>query len=105
MAEIAAGASTVEAVGGAPLDDPSLSLGPVPATNDPPWLYSVETQTVDVPGLLMVRVTVAQDLPPERQPATFTLTRLLQDPTLVLVDATQPAIDPATGAPIQATTP
>jgi hypothetical protein len=48
------------------------------------WVYSVELEATDLPGLVVVRVTVEQDLPPELRPATFALARLMQDPSYVL---------------------
>jgi hypothetical protein len=54
---------------------------------DPEWIYSVELAASDIPGLVLLRVTVAQNLLPEQRPAEFSLTRLIQDPGVELVPA------------------
>jgi len=48
----------------------------------PQWLYGIEVFSVDdQQGLLGVRITVAQDLPPEQRPVTVSLTRWIPDPS------------------------
>jgi general secretion pathway protein I len=47
-----------------------------------PWVYSIEEQTIDEEGLIAVRVTVTQDLPPEKHPLSFSLTQWIPDPSL-----------------------
>jgi prepilin-type N-terminal cleavage/methylation domain-containing protein len=54
---------------------------------DPEWLYSVELASADVPGLVILRVTVVQNLDPIQRPAEFSLTRLIQDPGVELAPA------------------
>ena len=54
---------------------------------DPEWLYSVELAAVDIPGLVMLRVTVTQNLSPLQRPAEFSLTKLIQDPGVELAPA------------------
>ena len=54
---------------------------------DPEWVYSVELASVDVPGLVLLRVTVAQNLAPVQRPVEFSLTRLIQDPGVELAPA------------------
>ncbi len=49
-------------------------------TRRPPWLYSVELASVDLPGLVAVRVSVYQDLPPETEPVECSLVRWIVDP-------------------------
>jgi len=49
-------------------------------TQRPPWLYSVELASVDLPGLVAVRVSVYQDLPPETEPVECSLVRWIVDP-------------------------
>ncbi len=44
------------------------------------WLYSIEVETIDDEGLLAVRVTVTQDLPPEKDPIAFSIDRWMLDP-------------------------
>ena len=58
---------------------------------DPQWLYSVDLAGVDLPGLVLLRVTVTQNLPPTQRPVEFSLTRLIQDPGLELAPA--PSVD------------
>lgn len=56
----------------------------VPCEYDPEWLYSIDIQPTEMPGLVSLRVTVTQDLLPNQRPAEFSLVRLIQDPLLVL---------------------
>jgi len=71
MAEVAAAITPAEMVTGVPFDE----------TDDPAlldWLYTIEVESIDEEGgLLVVRVTVVQDLPAERRPVEFSLTRWL----------------------------
>ena len=46
-----------------------------PVADEPGWLYSIQTESLPQPGLIAVRVTVAQDLPEEKRPQRFTLVR------------------------------
>jgi prepilin-type N-terminal cleavage/methylation domain-containing protein len=43
--------------------------------DEPAWLYSVETASIDENGLRSVQVTVRRDLPAEQHPAEFSLVR------------------------------
>ncbi len=73
LAEILAGIEPAEPISGA-----SLETG-----QSPDWLYSIEIAPLDVEGLIEVRVTVEQDLPPERRPVRCTLVRWMVDPSTV----------------------
>jgi general secretion pathway protein I len=75
MAEIVSGAAPAEPVVGAPIE---LANEP----GSPPWLYSVETQEIDPSGLMAVRVTVSQDLPPGVRPVEVSLARWMISPEL-----------------------
>mgnify|MGYP000953372854 CR=1 FL=1 len=44
------------------------------------WLYSVETESTDIDGLIAVRVTVTQDMPEEKRPVRCSMVRWMQDP-------------------------
>ncbi len=70
LAEILAGIEPAEPVSAVPFDTGQV----------PDWLYSVEVASLDVDGLIEVRVTVEQDLPPERRPVRWTLVRWMVDP-------------------------
>jgi type II secretion system protein I len=48
------------------------------------WLYSVETESTEVEGLIAVRVTVVQDLPEQKRPVRCSLVRWMQDPNATL---------------------
>jgi len=72
MAEIAAGVTLPDPVQGVPLE----SVGDVAG---PGWLYSVDIGATEQDGLMAVRVTVAQDLPPEGRPVQFSLVRWMLD--------------------------
>ena len=50
-----------------------------PVADEPGWLYSIQTEPVSQPGLIAVRVTVAQDLPEEKRPARLTLVRWVRE--------------------------
>jgi prepilin-type N-terminal cleavage/methylation domain-containing protein len=54
------------------------------------WFYTVETGDLEVPGLIAVTLTVTQDLPPEREPAIYTMVRWMGDPA---VDAASSSSD------------
>jgi len=62
--------SQVTAAGGIP----EQAVGQ-PIENTPGWLYSIEIEPLDRPALSALRITVAQDLPDEKQPIRFTLVR------------------------------
>jgi prepilin-type N-terminal cleavage/methylation domain-containing protein len=49
-----------------------------PIETSPGWLYSIESEPLDRPGLSAVRVTVSQDLPEEKQPVEYTVVRWLR---------------------------
>lgn len=62
----------------------SVSFVPYELDPDGEWLYSVDIASVDVPGLVMLRVTVTQNLARSQRPVEFSLTRLIQDPGVEL---------------------
>lgn len=73
MAEITSGMTALEAVVDEPMD----------TTDDPDavdWLYTIEVEEIDSDtGLSAVRVTVVKDVPTEKHPAQFSLTRWIVD--------------------------
>ena len=50
------------------------------------WLYSIDIGDVDADGLVAVCVTVTQDIPPEKRPVRFQLTRWILDPDVELAE-------------------
>ena len=74
LSEIAAGITVPDPVSGARFEA-------VVGDGQIDWLYSIETADVDQEGLVAVRVTVAQDLPAEKQPVEFSLQRWAIDTT------------------------
>jgi general secretion pathway protein I len=44
------------------------------------WVYSIDLEEVQEPGVVAVRVTVTQDLPPAMHPAAFSLVRWIVAP-------------------------
>jgi prepilin-type N-terminal cleavage/methylation domain-containing protein len=70
------------------------------------WVYSIEWEATDLPGLIVIRVTVEQDLPPEHRPMSFSLARLMQEPGYVLPSeaAAEAAAASETSASTSATT-
>ena len=55
----------------------------LPIETQPPWLHTVEVQATNFDGLLLVRVTVEQDMPEEQRPVSVTLARWVLDPEFV----------------------
>lgn len=76
MSEILVGARMVANVNGAVL----------PLEDDPPWAVSIELQPTEFQELVAVRVSVAQQLPPEQQPARCDLVRWLPNPDYLPTD-------------------
>ena len=81
MSELLVGARTLANVNGAVL----------PLADDPQWAVSIEIQPTEYQELVAVRVSVAQQLPPEQQPARCDLVRWLPNPDYL--PATQQSTD------------
>ena len=81
MAEITAGITL-------PDPTPPTPFGTVADPREADWLYSIEVEPIDQEGLLAVRVSVVQDLPEEKRPVEFSLTRWIVDPSVELSEAT-----------------
>ncbi|MHB1034234.1 MAG: prepilin-type N-terminal cleavage/methylation domain-containing protein [Pirellulales bacterium] len=79
LAEIAAGITPAEPAQQMPFE---TTLDFDESTRE--WLYSIEMEPVDEPGMMCLRVTVYQDLPPEKKPLEFSLTRWIRDPNIDL---------------------
>ena len=78
LAEIVTGVIAAEPIENAPFDaTTSASLDP----DEPAWLYSIETEQTAEEGLIVVRVSVTRDLPPERHPVRVSLVRWMADPS------------------------
>ena len=75
----------------------------VPCETDPTYLYSIDVQPLDMPGLMILTVTVTQDVPINHRPAEFTLVRWIQDPALVLPDEVPVEEGTSTGTSSQGT--
>jgi general secretion pathway protein I len=61
----------------------ALAPDPVAETafsDQPAWLYSIDVQSLDEPGMIAVRVVVRQDLPPEGHPVEVSVVRWMVDP-------------------------
>ncbi|MDD4266788.1 MAG: type II secretion system protein [Pirellulales bacterium] len=84
LAEIEAGLLTANAVADVPIERMQDSL--LESSTDSyetGWLYSVESQVIDVAGLVQVAVTVSQDPAITKNPIRFTLTRLVLDESAI----------------------
>lgn len=79
LAEITAGIASPDPVSGAAFPDPL----------DAEWAYTVLLEPAPEEGMMAVRVTVYQDLPPQLRPAEFTLVRWIIDPGIELPEATE----------------
>ena len=53
---------------------------------DPPWLYSIHWEPTVEEDLIIVCVTVEQDLPEDQHPVQFSLVRWMPDPGAVPVE-------------------
>jgi len=76
LAEIAAGLTPSDPVQGATFDC-------VVGDGEIGWLYSISRENTEQEGLLLVCVTVTQDLPAEKRPVRFSLFRWIPDPAAV----------------------
>jgi prepilin-type N-terminal cleavage/methylation domain-containing protein len=56
---------------------------------DPPWVYSIALDQTPYVELVLARVRVEQQLPPEQQPAHFELVRWFPNPDYVATDTSQ----------------
>ncbi|MEX0643314.1 MAG: prepilin-type N-terminal cleavage/methylation domain-containing protein [Pirellulales bacterium] len=56
---------------------------------NPPWLYSVSLEQTPYVELVLTRVRVEQQLPPEQQPAHFELVRWMPNPDYIATDTSQ----------------
>lgn len=61
--------------------EPAQPFGPTELQYDPDWLYEIEVAPTDRPGLIAVRVTVADSLDPLTS-HSFSLVRWLPDPAI-----------------------
>lgn len=73
ISEMLVGARPVASVNGAAL----------PLDEDPPWIASIEVVATDYQELVAVRVTIAQQLPAEQDPAQCALVRWMPNPNYV----------------------
>jgi len=73
LSEITAGLILPEPVTGVP-------FGTTSAPGEIDWLYSIELADTADQGLIGVRVSVIQDLPPEKHPVEFSVVRWILDP-------------------------
>jgi prepilin-type N-terminal cleavage/methylation domain-containing protein len=87
MSEIAVGIISPDPVQSSPIIDPvsGTTLSETQSDDVAPWVYSIESETIDEDGLLSVRLTVQQDLPLSQHPVSFTLVRWIPDPMLDLL--------------------
>jgi general secretion pathway protein I len=77
LAEVVSGVIPAESVDQTPFDESTTdSLDP----NEPQWVYTIETNETDEPGLISVRVMVTRDMPVAQHPVQFSLTRWVPDP-------------------------
>lgn len=65
---------------------PPQATDATPIEVDPEWLYSVDVQTMELEGLLSVRVSVQHIEDTSRDPVLATLTRWMIDPELNLTE-------------------
>ncbi len=83
MAEITSGMTLAEPVQGAAFELEWVEAGDQTAFDSPysGWLYTIDAILTDEQGLMELWVTVYEDLPPQKQPVTFTLVQWWLDPS------------------------
>jgi type II secretion system protein I len=79
MDELLSGARTASTVNQAAFD----------YNTDPPWVYSIAFDQTPYEELVLARVRVEQQLPPEQQPAHFDLVRWFPNPDYIATDTSQ----------------
>jgi type II secretion system protein I len=77
LAEIVTGITPAESTDQTPFDETTTDSI---EQDEAPWVYTIETDDTDEPGLISVRVTVTRDMPPEKHPVQFSLVRWVPDP-------------------------
>jgi general secretion pathway protein I len=77
MAEYTAGITTPQSVSATPFDAVDQD-----SSNSTTWIYSVDMQQIDQYGLDALCVTVTQNLPAAQQPASYSITRWIVDPSV-----------------------
>jgi general secretion pathway protein I len=77
LAEIMSGVVDPEPVG-------LTSFGAAADEGDVEWLYAIDIESMSDQGLATLRVTVTQDMPPERHPVVFSVVRWIPDPNVDL---------------------
>jgi general secretion pathway protein I len=84
MSEVSAGILSTDSVQNSPVLDPVQGTAVSDSQTDDvaPWVYSIDSQTIDEDGLLSVTVTVSQDLPSTQLPVSFSLVHWMLDPSL-----------------------
>jgi prepilin-type N-terminal cleavage/methylation domain-containing protein len=84
MSEIASGILSTDSVQGAEIIDPvsGTSASDTQGDDIAKWVYSIDSETIDDDGLLLVKVTVKQDMPDLQRPVSFSLVRWMVDPSL-----------------------
>lgn len=90
LAEISAGITPVMAVSNGQFD---CVVGDGMTT----WLYSISLENTDQEGLVVVCVTVTQDLPPEKQPVELSLFRWVPDPSMEALEEETATEESGTG--------
>jgi general secretion pathway protein I len=60
--------------------EPVAPVRDEPLDGEPGWLYSVEVESLQQPGLVSVRVTVRQEESENGRPLEFSLVRWIRDP-------------------------
>jgi prepilin-type N-terminal cleavage/methylation domain-containing protein len=87
MAELEAGFLTTDSVSDMPIE-PMIesSLESTALSDDTGWLYSIQTELIDVQGLVLVYLSVYQDPGTVKKPVSFTMTRMFLDESMIPTD-------------------
>ena len=85
LAEISARIIVPDPVQDVPFETSGVEQGTVDEAAEG-WLYSIDIGDVDADGLIAVCVSVTQDIPPEKRPVRFQLTRWILDPDVELAE-------------------
>jgi general secretion pathway protein I len=84
MAQLLCESKLSEITAGLILPEPASNVpfGTASAPGEVDWLYSIELAETADQGLISVRVSVIQDLPPEKRPVEFSVVRWILDPNV-----------------------
>jgi prepilin-type N-terminal cleavage/methylation domain-containing protein len=76
----------------------AVNQEPFEINSEPPWVYSVAFEETPYLELLLARVRVEQQLPPQQQPAKFELVRWVPNPDNLSATTTEETSEESSGS-------